>query len=331
MIFDQKMTTIRERGTIPEKFLLYMQRCYDNFRKVTFTNDDEWQVSEQLFRDYLDLVEKQFIEPFVFEPYHEKVKKPFDYEEFSVAFIRPLIIFEKSKLFGENHLHEIDAALESKENVILLANHQTEPDPQILNLMLREKHPRLAKEMIFIAGDRVVTDPMAVPSSLGCNLICIYSKKHMENPPELKEEKLKHNQRTMREMSQLLSEGGKCIYVAPSGGRDRPGDNGTVEVAPFHPQSIEMLWLMSQKADRPTHFHPLALGTYDILPPPDVVDVELGEDRLAQKAPVYISFGSEIDMEVFPGSEESDRKVRRQNRADYIWNLVKGLYREFPQ
>jgi len=49
-------------------------------------------------------------------------------------------------------------------------------------------------------------------------------------------------------MSELLSEGGKTIYVAPSGGRDRRNNQGIVEVAPFDPQSIEMLLLDGSKS-----------------------------------------------------------------------------------
>ena len=306
-----------------------MQGCYDNFRKVVYEDETQWQPYEELFNYYLDFVERQFVDPFVFEPYHRKIKEPFDYEQFSVAFMRALIQFEQSKLMGKDNIRETEEALDKNENVILLANHQTETDPQILNLLLEKDHPRLASEMIFIAGDRVVTDPMAVPISMGCHLICIYSKKHVENPPELKEEKLKHNQRTMKILSQLLSEGGKCIYVAPSGGRDRPGADGDVEVARFNPQSIEMLRLMAAHADRPTHFYPLALDTYSILPPPDQVDVELGEERVSRRAPVNVAFGKKIDMKNFPGSDEADRKERRQKRADHIWSLVDGLYRKF--
>jgi len=328
-MFHEKITAIRPKGQVPEKFLSLMQNCYENFRDVVFENETQWNRYETLFCHYLDFVERQFVEPFVFEPYHRKIKEPFDYEEFSIAFLRPLIIFEQSQILGKDNIQKIEEALKCHENVILLANHQVEPDPQILNLMLEKDHPFLAKEMIFVAGDRVVTDPMAVPSSMGCHLICIYSKKHIENPPELKEEKLKHNQRTMKILSQLLSEGGKCIYVAPSGGRDRPGPSGDVEVARFNPQSIEMLRLMAQNAKQPTHFYPLALNTYEILPPPDHVDIELGEERRSKRAAVDIGFGEEIDMENFPGSDILDRKKRRQNRADHIWGLVKQLYRSF--
>ena len=71
--------------------------------------------------------------------------------------------------------------------------------------------------MIFVAGHRVTTDPVAIPFSRGVNLLCIYSKKYIDVPPEKKAEKLAHNSKTIAKLEDLLNEGGKCIYVAPAG------------------------------------------------------------------------------------------------------------------
>jgi glycerol-3-phosphate O-acyltransferase len=127
-------------------------------------------------------------------------------------------------------------------------------------------------------------------------------------------------------MSRLLKEGGKAIYVAPSGGRDRKNGKGIVEVAPFDPQSIEMFYLMAKKAKTPTHFYPLSLTTYDLLPPPDTIQKELGEARSAKYSPVHLFFAPEFDMEHFHGSDEKDKTERRKNRAYAIWNIVDKNY-----
>lgn len=130
----------------------------------------------------------------------------------------------------------------------------------------------------------------------------------------------------MQKMCSLLKEGGKIIYVAPSGGRDRKNPQGVVEVAPFDPQSIEMFYLMAKKAKTPTHFYPLALATYDILPPPETIQTELGEQRIAKKSPLSIFFSEEFDMEKFPKSEDNSKLARRKARADAIWNIVNESY-----
>jgi glycerol-3-phosphate O-acyltransferase len=238
------------------------------------------------------------------------------------------VLFESSKLLGSNNLDKIEAQLKSGHNVILLANHQTEPDPQAISLRLEKTHPKFAEEMIFVAGHRVITDPLAVPFSMGRNLLCIFSKKYVDIDPATKEEKMQHNQRTMKKMTQLLTEGGKCIYVAPSGGRDRPNAKGVVEVAHFDPQSIEMFRLMALQAGTTTHFYPLALATYALLPPPNSVEKEIGEKRQTQCAPIHLAFGSEIDMERLPGTDLDDKRQIRRARADAIWEEVKRLYRE---
>jgi glycerol-3-phosphate O-acyltransferase len=133
----------------------------------------------------------------------------------------------------------------------------------------------------------------------------------------------------MKRMQALLEEGGKCIYVAPSGGRDRINSQGVVEVAAFDPQSIEMFRLIAQQAQRPTHFYPLALSTYYLMPPPNNVENELGERRHSECTPIHLAFGNEIDMQNFPGSDPANKQLNRQLRADYICSLVKADYDKF--
>lgn len=298
-------------------FLSYMEAAQNQYDREKL---------ETLLDLYLELVIEQIKDPFSFEPFHRHLTEPLNYYAFGLDLIRPLIIFDQSTVIGQEHIQQMERQLANKENVILLANHQTEPDPQAISLLLEKEHPEFAENMIFIAGHRVITDPLAIPLSMGRNLLCIFSKKHIENPPELKSEKLLHNQRTMKMMGQLLNEGGKCIYVAPSGGRDRPNSFGKIDVARFDPKSIEMFWLMTQQADKVSHFYPLALATYKLLPPPNSVGKEIGERRHAHCTPIHLAFGKEIDMEKFPGSDIEDKKLRRKARADYIWELVNRDY-----
>src|SRR5579863_8554181 len=134
-----------------------------------------------------------------------------------------------------------------------------------------------------------------------------------------------HNKNTMELMSRLLQEGGKIIYVAPSGGRDRRDAQGHVFPARFDPNSIEMFYLMAKKAKTPTHFYPLALDTYELLPPPETVQIELGEERVAKRTSIHLGFGPEFDMEQILAGET--KEARRKARADAIWQTVYDLYR----
>ncbi len=313
-----------QKGLNPTITRLFQELSVSYFQAVDPTQRAE---AESHFKKLLELVTEQLKKPYKFDIFHQSIRKPFDFYQFGLNFIRPLIDFNKSKLNGLDNVKKMIGQIQRGENVILLANHQTEPDPQVISLLLEKIDPEFASEMIFIAGHRVVNDPMAVPMSMGRNLLCIYSKKHISHDPDTKEEKMNHNQRTMKKMTEILSEGGHCIYVAPSGGRDRPNAEGIVEVAPFDGQSVEMFYLMARQADKPTHFYPLSLKTYDLMPPPKQVFKELGEKRETKFTPVFLNFGDEIDMENFPGSHEiRDKRTKRNKRAEYIFQTVKQGY-----
>lgn len=307
-----------------------LEKFFYSYKEAVESNGLTIENVYPLLNQFLDLVIQQLKTPYAFEPYHEVIDQPFDYYKFGLDFIKPLVKLDNSKIFHPENLNEIENLLEKGDNVILLANHQTEPDPQAISILIEKNHPKLAKEMIFVAGHRVTSDPLCVPFSMGRNLLCIYSKKHIKTPPELMEQKLLHNKRTMLRMKDLLSVGGKCIYVAPSGGRDRINEKGIIEIAKFDPQSIEMFLLMAKQSDKPTHFFPLALSTYDLLPPPGSVDKTLGEERHAKSTPIYLAFNKEIDMENFEGSQGLDKKEKREARAEHIWNVVKRDYHLFP-
>lgn len=311
------------------KLDLVISDFHKNYLEAVTQGGSPAELGERLFNQLVALVQEQRKNKFKFEIFHRSVRKPFDYYQFGLDFIAPLIDFKNSKIMGLENVQKMVEQISRGENVILLANHQTEPDPQIINLLLREHFSSFVSQMIFIAGHRVIEDPMAIPMSMGCNLLCIYSKKHIDNPPSSKPRKVTHNQRTMQKMTELLGEGGKCIYVAPSGGRDRANAQGKVEVAPFDPQSIEMFWLMSQKSGKQTHFYPLALRTYDVMPPPQQVEKDLGERRKANHKPVYLAFGKEIEMEKIPVSDTSDKKEKRIQRAAHIWSLVNEALQSF--
>jgi glycerol-3-phosphate O-acyltransferase len=321
--FFSKLDRYVRVGSIPPKYGDILRKFYIGYQQAVSSQGDS---HDKLFLDLLDLIKQQCLEPFVFQPFHKHLRKPFDYYQFGIEMVKPLVDMPNSSVHGLEDLKQIAASLEKGENAIFLANHQVEADPQIISILLENSHPRIAEEMIFIAGERVITDPLAVPFSMGRNLLCIFSKRYIDHPPEQKMKKQLHNKKTMELMSELLSEGGKAVYVAPSGGRDRLNAAGVVEMAPFDPQSIEMLYLMAGRAGHPTHFYPLALKSYELLPPPETVQVELGEARITRRAAIHLAFGPRIDMENFPGADSQDKHARRFARAEYICNLVRQDY-----
>ncbi len=68
------------------------------------------------------------------------------------------------------------------------------------------------------------------------------------------------------------------------------------------------------------------MATYHVLPPPNIIQKELGERRHAISTPVHMSFGEELDMENLGQEAPIDKRHRRKLRADYIWKQVKQDY-----
>lgn len=324
-----KLNELLHQGLIPEKFHAILEGFCKGYLAELKSHGFSLETQIPILETYLELIQEQLQNPYPFQPFHKQILTPFDYYSFGIEFLRPLVDTHLSSSLGLHYADEICAHLKNGDNVILFANHQIEADPQAISLLLEKTHPELGKDMIFVAGDRVVTDPLAIPFSMGRNLLCIYSKRYIDHPPEHKLKKQLHNKKTMEVMRELLSEGGKVIYVAPSGGRDRPNDEGIVEVAKFDPQSIEMFYLMSKRAEHPTHFYTLTLSTYDLLPPPETIQVELGEARQTKRGAIHLCFGPEIDMEHFPDAEHQDKHTKREIRADFIFNQVKKDYTKF--
>nr|XP_025651245.1 glycerol-3-phosphate acyltransferase, chloroplastic-like isoform X2 [Arachis hypogaea]XP_025697898.1 glycerol-3-phosphate acyltransferase, chloroplastic-like isoform X2 [Arachis hypogaea] len=176
---------------------------------------------------------------------------------------------------------EMEERLKKGHNIILMSNHQTEADPAVIALLIEKKAPHLAENMIYVAGDRVVTDPLCKPFSIGRNLICVYSKKHMLDDPSQIEMKKKANTRSLKEMAVLLRGGSQLIWIAPSGGRDRTDPKtGEFVPAPFDPASVDNMRRLVENSGPPGHIYPMALLCYDIMPPPATVEKKIGEKRI---------------------------------------------------
>jgi glycerol-3-phosphate O-acyltransferase len=110
----------------------------------------------------------------------------------------------------------------------------------------------------YVAGDRVVTDLLCKPFSMGKNLLCVHSKKHMDDDPSQKSAKMKQNLNTVKAMQRLLKKGGLLIWIAPAGGRDRRDANGQITPGNWDPAAVEMMRkLGTKKGMTKTHYYPL--------------------------------------------------------------------------
>ncbi|KAK4792363.1 hypothetical protein SAY86_022798 [Trapa natans] len=288
-------------GTLTPNIAAAMEELFHNYKnavsKSGIPNADEVVLSNMSV--LLDRVLLDAEEPFVFPPHHKMLREPFDYYMFGQNYIRPLIDFRNSYVGNISIFNDIQEKLQQGHNVVMISNHQTEADPAVIALLLELAHPYIAENLTYVAGDRVVTDPLCKPFSMGRNLICVYSKKHMFDVPELAEMKRRANTRSLKEMAVLLRSGSQIVWIAPSGGRDRPDPStGEWHPAPFDSSSVDNMRRLVEHSGVTGHIYPLALSCYDIMPPPPLVEKEIGEKRI-------IAFCG-VGLSVAPGFNFSD-------------------------
>lgn len=306
-----------------EKLADILRGFFASYTKVITDSSNPASLTP-LLQTYVKLIKESVESPPQFQHFHQMERSPFDYYRFGLDMVRPLIDWKSSYVVGQEHVQQIAAVVRKGENVILLANHQTEIDPAVISLLLEPIDADLASSMIFVAGHRVTSDPLAIPFSRGRNLLCIHSKRYIDSPPEEKASKLLHNAKTMAKLEQMLGAGGICVYVAPSGGRDRYDEDKNVKVAPFDPPSVELFRLLAQKTTKKTHLHLLALNTFHLLPPPATINVELGELREVSFGPARLAFGPELIVD-----DEGDpamRLQRRIERSEQMTRAVEEMY-----
>ncbi|KAI2511365.1 phosphate acyltransferase [Fragilaria crotonensis] len=251
----------------------------------------------------------------------------YDFYAFGCDFFRPVMNVEKSLVLGRDNLEKAMRFAAEGENVVFLANHQSEADPQVMSVCLEiAGMGKEAESIVYVAGHKVTTDALAIPFSMGRNLICIHSKKHIDVEPELKPVKQRQNLSAMGSMLEMLKKGGCVLWVAPSGGRDRR-DLATREVppAPFDSKTIDMFRLMGNKSKVKTHYFPLAMVSYDLCPPPDFVDPGVGEQRNVRFVPVGIKCGDEVMSEGGLDRRHEFCEVAMQTCLDDYHELLQAL------
>lgn len=297
-------------GKMPAHLEPAWEFFYDGYKKTVLNSGvpgaDEKLVT-QVQASILDNVLLQAVQPYTFPSFHTRIMEPYNYFEFGQRYVATLIDFQNSVLGHRDRWDRVQELLEQKHNVVLLANHQTEADPGVFAHLLMASHPKLATDVIYVAGDRVVTDPMCKPFSMGRNLFCVHSKKHIDDIPELKASKMETNRKTLVAMQRALNTGGVLIWIAPSGGRDRPNAEDVWRPDSFDPAAVELMRSLVQRAKQPGHLMPMSMFSYPMMPPPKTVDKSIGEQRVTNWTPVGISLCEELDVaSIIAGTEDKE-------------------------
>lgn len=334
MTFHRRIAQLRDSKRVPEAVIVTLSSWYESYKKAAEANPyikRSTHFTELMFSTLLELCCRAVQSPPNFGSFHEHVREPFDYYKFGVDFAAALLNPDQSSVNGLDNISLALEYIKAGHNVVFLSNHQSEGDPYAIDLLLSHiaNCDRLFGEnMMFVAGDRVRDDPVVIPFSVGRNILPVYSKKHINDIPELRQQKLQHNKRSLSELTSLLKKGGHSVWVAPSGGRDRRNvDTGRVEISPFDDASIDMMRFTAAKSGTPCHFFPMALSTYHLLPPPNHVGgASIGEERFVKYIPMHMFVGNEIQWDSIVPPQIEDKLDRRRAQRHYIENVVREGY-----
>eukprot|EP00268_Persea_americana_P056642 TRINITY_DN6708_c0_g1_i2.p1 TRINITY_DN6708_c0_g1~~TRINITY_DN6708_c0_g1_i2.p1 ORF type:complete len:155 (+),score=36.01 TRINITY_DN6708_c0_g1_i2:892-1356(+) len=129
--------------------------------------------------------------------------------------------------------------------------------------------------------------------------------------------------------------GARIIWIAPSGGRDRP-DPSTGEwfPAPFDSSSVDNIRRLLDHSGVPGHVYPLALLCHDIMPPPLQVEKQIGERRLISYHGVGLSVAPEMSFNgITAGIEKPEEAAALFSQALYTsvieqYNVLKSAINE---
>ncbi len=329
----QRLERLKQAGLIPPTAVSTLLSWKASYTKaaalcVSIGAANAEAFSERAFSTLLELLIRHMKTPIEFEPYHRGLP---EYYRFGLDFALALVNVAESRVLGLEHLRNMVDYLRQGHNVIFFSNHQSEADPYAIDALLTSVAglPRdFARELIFMAGDRVREDPIVVPFSAGRDLLTVYSKKHLDDVPSLRATKVAHNRRTIYVTQKLLARGGRAIWFAPSGGRDRrSAETGRVEVSRFDPDAIEMMRFTARKSGKPCHFIPMSLVTYDMLPPPsNVGGATMGEERVVNHIGLSMAVGEEIDFRDLTYPEDADKLQKRDVARRYIQDIVTKGY-----
>ena len=87
----------------------------------------------------------------------------FDFYKFGCDFFRPAMDLDNSVVLGQENLATAVQQIKDGENVVFLANHQSEADPQVFSVLLETIGLNdEAADVVYVAGHKVTTDALAM-------------------------------------------------------------------------------------------------------------------------------------------------------------------------
>lgn len=102
---------------------------------------------------------------FLFDVAHKAIREGVegddkeDFYKFGCEFFMPAMDLENSEVLGEDNAKKAFEQIKAGENVVFLANHQSEADPQVFSVLLDKiGFEAESPDIVYVAGHKVTTD-----------------------------------------------------------------------------------------------------------------------------------------------------------------------------
>jgi glycerol-3-phosphate O-acyltransferase len=118
-------------GKIPSRLIGAVSELYSNYKAAIMGSGLEGADEAFVAQVMASVCERVLLQlnpaaAYTFPSFHERILEPYNYYNFGQRYIRGLIDFSTSMLGNEAGFEEIEQQLKNGDNVVLLANHQTE-------------------------------------------------------------------------------------------------------------------------------------------------------------------------------------------------------------
>lgn len=130
----KKLADAQEKYEIPQKYLDIMGGFFTSYMTEVYKSGNDVDYYEKVLTSLFKKVLERAKEPHKFDPFHKAMREPFDYYELGNEFARGVINGKDSPIKGMEVVNKIQEQLKAGDNVVLLANHQSEADPQIFSV-----------------------------------------------------------------------------------------------------------------------------------------------------------------------------------------------------
>src|ERR1700733_6057625 len=99
-VIDQAL----EEGKLPTKLHHILTKFYATYDFAITKNGHRIEEYDPILLQYFSLVLKYLETSYHFELFHHALRKPLDYYHLGIDMLRPLVIFERSKVIGHEQL-----------------------------------------------------------------------------------------------------------------------------------------------------------------------------------------------------------------------------------